>query len=319
MFFLEWFFGKLESFNTKQGGGPEIVLPHYPNESDSILGFKPTANGNYFLKKLVNKKVLFNVNFKTDTNSLRITPIDTSIYRTKFALFFGCSYTFGDGLESNQTIPFLFQAIKKEFRPYNFGYSAYSPSQMLAKLQENKINKIIKEKEGLAFFIFIPDHIRRVVDGTSSYTFVGGQTPLFLEENGKLVRKGLIKDAGIVKTLFYKSILGSNILKYFQIAYPIRRTEKHFKLTAQILTESSDLYKKQFNNNNFFVILYPTPVENEHNSIIKYLRKNRIKYLDYSKLFNPLDKRYNIPFDGHPTFLANQIITSQIIKDLKLK
>ena len=70
-------------------------------------------------------------------------------------------------------------------------------------------------------------------------------------------------------------------------------------------------YKKQFGNDNFYVIIYPTTIDSS--LIISLLKQKGVKVLDYSKLFNPLEKGYAIPDDEHPTALANEILIKHLI------
>ena len=80
------------------------------------------------------------------------------------------------------------------------------------------------------------------------------------------------------------------------------------------MAQASRDYKNQFGNDNFYVIIYPTTVNSS--LIISLLKQKGVKVLDYSKLFNPLEKKYAIPYDEHPTALANEVLIKQLVNDI---
>jgi hypothetical protein len=309
---LEWICGLV--LKSQAHNAPKIEGPTHSMMFDEDLGYKPKPNTSHTGTRTKDGEIIYNINYLTDANSLRITPLDTSKPRTKYAQFYGCSMTFGEGVQSNETIPFYFGKYESAYRPYNFAYSGYGPHQMLARLETDNVKNIVKENAGIGIYIYINDHVNRVLGTMTNYSYNGGQAPYFHQVDHQLKHDGLFKERRKVVSWIFELLLKSNILKLFKIGYPFKITEQDYELTAEVMAEASRDYRKQFGNDNFYVIIYPTTIDSS--LIINLLKQKGVKVLNYSKLFNPLEKGYAIPFDEHPTALANEILIQQLVKDI---
>lgn len=306
---LEWICGIV--LKTQAAKAPKIEGPTHSMMFDGNLGYKPKPDTSHTGVRTVDGKIVYSIKYSTDSNSLRITPIDSIKPRNKYAQFFGCSMTFGEGVQSNETLPYYFGKFDSTYRPYNFAYSGYGPHQMLARLEAGLPKKIVKEKSGVGFYIYINDHVSRVIGTMTNYGYNGGNAPYYRREANGIKRDGLFKDARRTRSWFYEKLSGSNILKLFKIGYPFKITEENYELTAEVMAESARLYKQQFGNDNFYVIIYPTTANSS--LIVSLLKQKGVKVLDYSKLFDPTDKRYAIAYDEHPTALANEILIKELV------
>lgn len=310
---LEWICGVM--LKSQAHNAPKIEGPTHSMMFDKDLGYKPKPDTSHVGTRTKDGKIIYSISYSTDANSLRVTPLDTTKPRTKYAQFYGCSMTFGEGLQSNETMPYFFAEYDSTYKPYNFAYSGYGPHQMLARLETENAKKIVKENTGIGFYIYINDHVNRVLGTMTNYGYNGGQAPYYHQVDGQLKHDGLFTEGRRVRSWIFKQLLKSNILKLFKIGYPFKITEQDYELTAEVMAEASRDYKKQFGNDNFYVIIYPTTVDSS--LIINLLKQKGVKVLDYSKLFNPLEKGYAIPDDEHPTALANEILIKQLVKDIK--
>ena len=309
---LEWICGIVLEKQAKDA--PKIEGPTHSMMFDKDLGYKPKPNTTHTGTRTKDGQIIYSITYTTDANSLRITPMDTVKSRIKFAQFYGCSMTFGEGVQNNETLPYYFAKFDNTYRPYNFAYSGYGPHQMLARLETENVKKIVKENTGIAFYIFINDHVSRVLGTLTNFGYNGGEVPYFHKVDNQLKHDGLIKDARKFRSWVFRQLLTSNILKLFKIGYPFKIKEKDYELTAEVMAEASREYKRQFGNDDFYVIIYPTTVDSS--LIINLLKQKGVKVLDYSNLFNPLEKKYAIPYDEHPTALANEVLIKQLVKDI---
>ena len=112
----------------------------------------------------------------------------------------------------------------------------------------------------------------------------------------------------------YKFALSNPFFRYFDIAWPMYHSQAQYEQLANILIETSQLYQKQFGNKNYYILLYPS--KQGYDQIIPYLKKAGVKYLDYSKLFDPDAPQHIIKYDGHPSALANKLLIKQLTADL---
>jgi hypothetical protein len=310
---LEWLCGIV--LNKQAEKAPKIEGPTHSMVFDESLGYKPKPDTSHTGVRTVDGKIIYSIKYSTDTNSLRITPIDSTKPRTQYAQFYGCSMTFGEGVQSDETLPYYFGKFDSTYRPYNFAYSGYGPHQMLARLETGSPKRIVEESTGIAFYIYINDHVNRAIGTMTNYGYNGGNAPYFHKVGKELKHDGLFRNARIIRSWFYEVMLKSNILKLFKIGYPFKISETDYELTAEIMAQASRDYKKQFGNDNFYVIIYPTTIDSS--VIINLLKQKGVKVLDYSKLFNPTDKKYAIPYDEHPTALANEVLIKALVKDIK--
>jgi hypothetical protein len=309
---LEWICGIV--LKQQSSKNPVTEGPKHSRVMDEVLGYKPQADTLITGVKTRGKDTIYAISYSTDKNNLRITPTDTTKPRTKYAQFYGCSMTFGEGVQSNETTSYYFSKFDSTYRAYNFAYSGYGPSQMLARLESNTVRQIVKEKNGFCVFVYINDHINRVIGSMTNYSYNGGNAPYFHKVGGVLKHDKLFIDSRKIRSWIYSKLFRSNILKLFKIGYPFKLTEEDYELTAEVIAESSRLYKQQFGNDNFYVVIYPTP--NYSELMVNLLKKKGLKILDYSKLFDAEDSKYAIPYDEHPKALANEILSKQLIKDI---
>jgi len=80
---------------------------------DNDFGFKPRPNVRVTCTKQYNDgEIIYNANYTTDKLSRRLTPVDSPDQRDKFAVFFGCSFTFGDGLNDEETLPISLESLR---------------------------------------------------------------------------------------------------------------------------------------------------------------------------------------------------------------
>ncbi|MDI9881252.1 hypothetical protein [Flectobacillus longus] len=295
--------------------GLKVEGPEHSMEMDTTLGYKPKPNGTYSGIKKVNGKTIYHITYQTDSNSLRITPVDSIKKTPDFAQFYGCSMTFGEGVQSTETIPFYFGQYTTNFHPYNFAYSGYGPHQALARLETPAPSKIVKEKQGVGFYIYIDDHVNRVIGTMTNFGYNRGNAPYFHNESGKLEHTGLFITGRKLRSLVYDTMLGSNLLKLFKVGYPFKITKDDYALTADVIAGASKSFQTQFPHQPFYAVIYPTTIDSQ--LIIGLLKDRNVKVIDLSKLFNPLDPKYAIPYDEHPTALGNQVFTKALVQKFK--
>jgi hypothetical protein len=316
LFVVNWFCGKLLAFRNSQKPAVAIEFPKYPFMKDSVLGYMLPPDSSFLFEKKVNGKPLYSVNFSSDANGWRITPATKAEIKYKYALFFGCSFTWGEGLQNNQTSAYYFEEKNPNYQAYNLGYSGYGPHHMLARLNTSKLPSKISQKNGFAIYTYIPDHINRATPCSNSYFGHEGNGPLYEYQNGNLQRRGMFKDISGYRKWLYRFVKNNNIFQYFNIGWPIYHSHDQYIYIADMLAQAAQEYEAQFGNKNFYVVFYPA--KEDYKPIQEHLRKLGVKYLDYSNLFDPTLPTYAIAHDGHPTAAANQALVNKLQHDLNL-
>ncbi len=301
---------------TKHSGDTDFIVP------DRVLGYKPAPNRKIHDALSYNGQSVYDVHYTTDRFSRRVTPLDGTTGRSRFALFFGCSHLFGEGVEDDQTLPYFFGRECRTFVPYNYGFMGYGPQQTLMKLYLTPIREEIPEQEGYGFYLYIGHwHVYRAIGEMVVMNGWGDSLPFFtINDREELVCHGPFKSARPLLSRIYRILGESQCVKAFGITFPPFLTARHYRLTARILKAAQDKYKGIFHNENFYVIIAPAThpsVLAASVAIIPFLEKEGVKYLDYSTLIDFSEENYNLKGDGHPTPLANEVIAEKLAADIE--
>jgi hypothetical protein len=284
---------------------------------DELLGASPRPNAQVSVTKKLGNKTVYDVTYSIDEYGRRVIPMTNPDHRTKFILFFGGSYTFGEGVNDNETMPFYVSQFASKYKPYNYGFRGYGPQQMLAKLQDGEISKEIDEAEGILIYTFIDHHVNRAIGSMQIYEMaMGGHYPYYvIDDNDKLIKKGDLTSGRPVVAAVYRLLTMSQILAYFQIDIP-KINDNHIRLTAKIIEESRNTFEEEFESDSFYVLFYPGSKYSQ--KMIPYLKDADVKYLDYSKLIDTTSLDFHIEGDGHPTAQAFETVAAKLVKSLEI-
>lgn len=289
------------------------------NLPDPDYGYIPRPNVFVPATKLgLDGKLIYSVNYSTDEFSRRITPLNNQPGADRFLIFFGCSFTFGEGLQDNQTLPYHAGVFAPCYVPYNYGYSGYGPQQMLLRLQDPDFSKQIKQDRGI--MIYGPAHVARAIGTYYASTNWAKDFPFYyLDNENNLVRDGNFQTGRPVRSTVYSAISHVRLLDIFFRRYGLPRkfSEKDIELTARIIEESFKLFEIKFPNSRSYFMLLPG-VDDSDQAVAALLRKAGISILDFSSRQEFHGKGFIITNDGHPTELWNQRLAELIVEKLKI-
>ncbi len=283
---------------------------------------KPGSAGRARLE-LTNGELIYDVAYEFDERGRRYTgPVETSKIP---ALFLGCSFTLGEGVNGSETFAAQFGKHAPKFQPYIMAFHGWGPNNLLSVTQARDYTSDIKASqnstEGIAIYTYIDDHLNRVI-GASNLTETfhwSGLLPAYHLEDGKPKTEGSLKDVHpwqMQLMSFYRhSFLRSYLFTSFFPELPILRPS-HFDLMAAILEELKQEVRQQSGISRFIVLFYPS-----HGWLapwlIPRLHARGIETIDWSK--TDLDQYVNpsrIPYDGHPSKEAHAIIGQELAREL---
>jgi hypothetical protein len=268
--------------------------------------------------EIQNGDTIFNVRYSIDHYSRRITPNHDSV-KKKHALFFGCSIAFGHGIEDNQTLAWYFQR-DTNMNSYNYSKSGWGTNQMLARFQYQNLSEQVSEKEGACFYVFFWDHIYRAIGTMARHTSWTHVAPYYTFEDEHLVRKNSFKDGRYLTSKIYELIYQSNIIRKFEIDFPLKLKDRHFDLVTEMILESKKEYHKQFGaQNKFYVVMYPnyikyTPLELA--KLKEYLVAKKIDFIDLQSFIN-YGSEHQLVGDPHPNAKTNELLAKELNRRLK--
>jgi len=281
------------------------------------LGFPPAANSVTHDKKEIEGVIAFDVEYSIDEHCRRITPKYDSL-SNEYALFFGCSITFGYGVNDTSTIPYSYQKAANSIS-YNYAANGWGMSNMLARFQREDLSLGVSEKDGVAIYIFFWDHIKRSIGSMDRFVEWVYPYPYFYLDDGKIVRDRTFKDGRYWTSKFYELVYNSSIVEYFKINFPNELRSDHFDLTSEMIAESKREYKSQFGNDNFYVVIIPSfdeTDESEYDEFFDYLDEKGLEYIDLRD-FIEYGPEYHLYGDPHPNAMYNEMISKEISRQIK--
>lgn len=315
---------------TFDGANQDSFVPNTDN-SEAFLPYSTIQNV-YVLpantkKRLIKrvqetKEIIYDVNIETDALGRRITPDIPGRSPTKHFIFFGCSYTLGEGVNQNETLPYFTAASTKNYRAYNLGVNGGGISEAWAYTHTLDYLQNIPEQKGYALYVFFSDHISRYT-GTMQHIghWLAGRPLVRPDANGNVHFYGRWLTARPLITMISLVLGQSYLLKHLEFNFPPIQ-QQDIEDFVTVLKSVRQSYWDRFGSDNpFIVLLYTFHAQPFSENLIPIFEREHIQYLDYSKI--QLAKLSNqpmvIPLDNHPNALAHKIIGEQIAEDLNLQ
>ena len=200
-------------------------------------------------------RVLFDVRYRFDTHGRRVTPTSDAKPQAELLLF-GCSYTFGHGLEDRETWPWqLGKLLGTEWRLSNYAYNGFGPQQMLSLLEEGMV-EIPSAPKRVALFLAIQHQIRR-----NAGLLYRHNVRYALREDGHLERDGFSTDSPYTSLFLLPNYFnGSQLVRHISISISHFFAKQYhadfLKTYLAILEESARLLHEKYNAS-FTVLLWP--------------------------------------------------------------
>jgi len=292
-------------------------------------------------KKYDGEKLVHESTYNFDQHGLRTTshkkgksPNLDSI------LFFGCSFTFGEAVNDEDSYPFLLiQKTKDAYLGLNFGFHGYGSHQMLALLEQKKLvsDAVGKSKVKYVFYEMIPDHIKRISGHyvsmnwalsspryelkNNEISYVSSFKDYYASKRPSWWRKALAKyvhDLGRARSHIIEHLLNRSILKAKLNGYRSSINRDDAELLVRIVQKSAEIVKQTYGAE-FYTTIWDLGWSAEDQENINYIKTRfdqlNLKYFLTSEMIKDFDpKKYLIEGDGHPTGAANKLIADFLFK-----
>ena len=286
-------------------------------EPHDLLGYRPLKNWRGRALKKSAELVAYECIYSTDEFHRRSTPITAPEKRDRFALFFGGSFTFGEGVNDDETLPAQFGQAAPGFMPYNYGFQGYGPQSMYAHLLRDGFKDEIRQRRGIAVYVFITRHVARAIGAYGVVKGWGRHLPCFRGESGQLIHRGTFERCHPLRQGLYDLLARSNTLAYLQFDYPYRYRTQDWILTARLIIKSSRRLKALFDQVTFYVLFYPGRSDPQY--LKPLLEQADIHCLGYSGLLveEPGWPHDYFLADGHPAALTCRRVAQQLAQDIR--
>ncbi|MGH9677151.1 MAG: SGNH/GDSL hydrolase family protein, partial [Candidatus Acidiferrum sp.] len=125
-----------------------------------VIGWGPEHAGRFHAERRdPTGAVIYFADYTIDANLLRQT---TSGEKGPAIVFFGDSYTFGDGVNDAETLPQAFaDLLDRKERVLNLGFTGYGPQQFLRELETGLFDPLIGSRPRLFIFMTAAWHAER--------------------------------------------------------------------------------------------------------------------------------------------------------------
>ena len=271
-------------------------------------------------RRLDGDNVIYDYAYTLDERSARVTPASPNTRTGNELVVFGCSFVFGTGVNDDETLPNSIARRVSGWRVTNFGVAGSGPAHMLRAIESGNVAGDFRDCQTHVVFVYIPDHVRRVIGGMRTSTRFGDDFPLYaISADGTLEYRGTMTTGRPWLHPFYRLMNHEPMMKAFDIDLPIRLTDRHLDLTARVIAASRDRWVDALGDSKFTVVIYPEPLwaEIPAHEIVGLLEANGIEVLDYSSRFEGEHQMW-IPGDYHPTAEAHDRVAAWIVQDLNL-
>ncbi len=285
------------------------------NQRDDILGVRPIRNTVApSVKRYVGDKLIYDVTYTIGPNGLRKNMPDRNVKNPEGCiLFFGGSFTFGEGVNDDETMPSqVGQLLDFAYRIYNFGFHGYGPHQMLAALDHHIVSDIAS-CDGLPIAIYqaLFEHIPRSA-GLSEWDSHGPRYTL--GPDGTAVFSGNFDDGKLPPFILRES--GKYHTADRILAFKSSLKDWDLSLFVSIVTTAKVRFEQQFPGGKFHVLLWDDEDHPHNTTVLEALVRNGIYVHPVSRIFphkGPESVVYKIPHDGHPNALAHRLIAHYVV------
>lgn len=299
----------------KQPGEANYVSLDPPGKkfgrTDELLGSVPHPNARVRHTLVTAGDFNIDATYTIDEHSLRVV-VPSGDPASDTVVFCGCSYTFGEGVEDNETLPSQVAQRRADLRVLNFGFSGYGPHQMLANLESGRMRQICRNPPRAVIYQMIPPHVKRVV-GWVPYR---PHAPRYGWREGKLCRLGHHDDRPWLP-LLQRGLAKSGVYSHLLDDWIISRSD--IELTAAVVEQSAAEVARQFPGCEFHVLFWSFPPNPISASLATSLRQRGLRLhmvQDFAPEIENRKSQFSIPVDGHPSPEAYSLLADYICQEI---
>lgn len=267
-------------------------------DRDPNLGHHAKKQGVIPAEKVVDGNLSYRVSYTIDPGLRRLTVSNPNGAKVRF---FGDSYTFGEGLNDADTLPQSFADITGA-NVLNFGYPAYSPAQALRAVELGLYDKDLKDTK-LLILQTGPYQIERIA--CLPWWTIG--FPRYVEKDGKLAFSGQCAPAPRVESGAYRMLVEPKVR---QITHA--DAETYIKVVEAFVKLAQSKYHAP-------VLILDMAFDSDRFQSAGFTQEQveaRFRSAGATVLNDDLDAtsaERMIPYDGHPTGLANRLMARKTV------
>lgn len=258
---------------------------------EDVLSYWLTRNGTVRCTAQSSEQLVYDVHGKTDAAGRRLTPCTATVGDdAPVAAFFGCSMTFGQGVQDEETLPARFCAHAPGWQAFNYGVSGYGPQQMWLQICKKGALKEFSGRRGVAVYSFIDHHLERLAGTPSVLSAWAYPLPWLETDNGRVVYRGTFWDRSPVQDFYFHHVRRSHLARFIECRLPTRALAKEqqdavLNLLVRLLVECGQAAREQAPGLTFCCVVLPTCGGTVREALRRQLETAGVPVFDYEHLF----------------------------------
>lgn len=288
-------------------------VPPYKERTDWYPTHDPRkAKGDTILHRcLVNDTLIYEVRYAIDPLGRRhVPPLNPDTAYRQFALLTGCSFMFGYGVDDSGTFARHIDSLCG-LRAYNYAAPGLGPQHLLTLLRDSNLTAQVNEPNGRLIYLFIDDHIPRLIGSRRLIKMWARDFPYFYLRNGEVKQDGTFTTGRPILTAIYRILTQSAFIDLLDLDIPWWTSDRHLELATAVFAESQREFHRQFPEGEFLVIIGPNSQHAPR--LIRFLDAHGIPFIDFSRLLDKELPEYRIHWtDEHPNGLYYQRIATEL-------
>ena len=292
--------------------------------ADATRGYAAGPDARKRIKKSLGDKVIYDVVYTTNSQGLRVAPRDAKVTHEvqsesfQNVVFFGDSFIFGEGLNDEEAIPYLFEELSGgQCRTYNFGFHGYGAQQMLRIIETGLLEKIVSNQQPL---VVVYGALLQHIERASGRMIWDAKVPRYtLSPSGTAEFVGTFADdPNLEENLKRSKSLSDPRAQLIAGLTGPTRTQEDIKLFVQMVLQSRDLLARK-HQARFSVLLWPLG-DKDTSAVVKELVKAGIEVISTDQIFKEYPEppeKYRIEMDNHPTRLAAERIAKYLYQHIR--
>ena len=305
--------GSFELYVWLQDGKTQLWYDPEYHTGHPLLGYVAQRNHVGSSTRHDNGKLTFDVQYTIGANGLRVSPPSTQ-ENSDCILFFGGSFTFGEGVPDEQTMPYqVGLKTHQRYQIHNFGFHGYGPHHMLAALEHQIVEEAIQCAPRYVIYQAIVAHAARV----AGRAFWDRHGPRYVLEEGRVVFRGRFSDTSLFSDAVYDQFRKSAIVQRVMRKKGAQVEPQDIQLFGESVAAARDYVEKHYPDSVFHVLFWDWFGEERRIAMLEALRQRDIVVHPISTILPDRGEnglRYQLsPSDIHPSPLAHERIAEYVV------
>jgi hypothetical protein len=290
--------------------------------ANDTLGYGPVSDAAIQVRKVNKAHTIYDVRYTIGENGLRVTAKsgNQADANNQCALFFGDSFTFGEGVEDHEAMPYVVSELSGR-KTHNFAFHGYGPHQMLSAIDHGMVERIVDCQPHWIIYQALPEHVAR----SAGYASWDAHGPKYVIQDGHAEYTGHFDDHQSRLSKMHKKVMKqlqkSSLHQNFIGSDRYSVTEEDIELFVGIVDTARKELRSKYPKATFHVILWDVlgggatlqGVRDrlDRRSIDMYLISDILPNFGESR------STYEIsPYDAHPSPLAHRRIAEYLVKNI---